>query len=106
MQFARQPKIEVGKVDQHRRVRTPPFRLGHDFAKQPEDARQMFDHFRQPHHRDLVGVDHQLASGLLHPLAAHAKKLQLSCFRMPDSFLRAPRSTSRRKLRPKPLPPR
>ena len=76
MQLARQAKIEVGKVDEHGCVGLSPLGLGHHFVKQPEDARQVLHHFGQPDDGDFVGVDHQIASSLLHPLAADAEKLQ------------------------------
>src|ERR1035438_6097198 len=69
VQLARQAKIEVRKVDQHGSVRTASFRFSHHAAKALVDPRQVLDDLGQSHHRDLVRVGHEFASGLLHPLS-------------------------------------
>ena len=80
VQLARQTKVEVGEIDKHGSVGLAPLGFGHHFVKQPEDARQMLHHFGQSDHGDLIGVDHQVASSLLHALAADAEKFQRCSF--------------------------
>ncbi len=87
MQLPRQPKIEIRKIDQHGGVRAASFRLSHHLAKALINSRQVFDDLSQSHHRNLVRVDDELASGLLHPLAAHTEELQRKLRRSPGGFL-------------------
>src|ERR1019366_1337542 len=44
VQFARQAQVEIGKVDEHRGVRPPPFDLAHHVAKAAIDERNVLDH--------------------------------------------------------------
>src|SRR5271166_425320 len=87
VQLTREAKIEIRKVDQDSSVRVAAFCLGHHAAKALVDARQVLDDLGQSHHCDLVRVDHEFASGLLHPLAAHAEELQGELRRSPGAFL-------------------
>jgi hypothetical protein len=57
VQFARQPQVEVGEVDEHGHVRPVPFRFTHDLSKPAIDVRNMLDDLDNPHFSDLSGVN-------------------------------------------------
>ncbi len=75
MKLARQPQVEVGKVDEHGRVGPAPFGLAHDLAKAAIDGRDVPDDLDDADFGDFSRVDQQLAAGLAHLLAANAKEL-------------------------------
>ena len=81
VQFAGQPKVEVGEVDQHSRVWSSALGFVDNFVKEPEDSRQVLDHLDQSDHGNLIGVDDEIAARLLHLLAADAEKLRSRTFR-------------------------
>ena len=81
------------------------FGLGDNFVKQPEDTRQVLDYLSQSDHSDLIGVDDQVASGLLHLLRRPRRKTPAAFLHFRRERAELP-SISRRKVRPKLRPPR
>ena len=81
VQFARQAQVEVGKVDQHRRVGTAPLGLAHDLAKAAVDGGNVFDDLDDADFGDLARVDQQVATGAAHLLSAHPEELDAAIWR-------------------------
>ena len=73
MQLLCQPEIPIRKVDEHGNVRTPPVYLRQQLVEFTIDSRQMAQHFKQPNHGYIAGMDYYLAACLAHALAAHAE---------------------------------
>src|SRR6266481_1461488 len=74
MKFARQTKIEFGKINENGSVRPALLRFGNELVEPSKDSRQMRDHFRQPNDRDFLSVNQQLAAGNAHRFATHTEE--------------------------------
>ncbi len=75
VQFARQPQVEVGEVDEDSSVGTAIAGFADHFAKAAIDAGNVLDHLDDADFGDLASVGQQLASGLAHAVATYAEEL-------------------------------
>ncbi len=75
VEFARQPQVEVGKVDEDSGVRTAIAGFADYLAKATIDVGNVLDHLDDADLGDLAGVGQELASSLAHAVAAYAEKL-------------------------------
>ncbi len=74
VQLARQPQVEVRKINEDGRVRLALSGFYHQMVETAADARQMRQDLYQSHHGDFIGVDQQIAACGAHLLSAHAEE--------------------------------
>ena len=74
MQLARQPQIEIRKVDQDGCVGLAFRGFRHQMLEAPTNVRQVLYHLNQSHDSYFIGMDQQLGSGGTHLFSAHAKE--------------------------------
>jgi hypothetical protein len=76
VQLSSQAEIPIGKVDQDGGVRPAAIHIPQQLTKFGVDLRNVRDYFRQPNHRDVPRLHHQVASGEAHALAADTGTLK------------------------------
>ena len=80
MQFARQAEVEVREVDEDGSVGALAFGFGDDFMEQTKYAGKVLDDLGKTDDCDFIGVDDEMAAGMLHLTAADAEKLRPNIF--------------------------
>src|SRR5271157_4829298 len=78
VKFAGEPQIEIGEVDEHRRIGPAPLRLAHHLAKAAIDGWNVLDDLDDADFGDLASVRQQLAAGRAHLLSSDAEEVDLS----------------------------
>src|SRR5262249_33641135 len=74
MQLFGQPEIKIRKINQHCDVWPALACHGNHAEELAIDSRNVLDHLSDPYHCDPLRVDHNLAPGSPHFLAAYAKE--------------------------------
>ena len=77
IQLARQPQVEIRKVDEHRRFGPTPFRLPYYFTKAAIDSRNVLDDLDDSDLGDFSGVDQKIATGRPHLFSANPKEFDI-----------------------------